>query len=266
MYNIFIFIKKHNAVILFILLELLCFILVMHSLPYQNRKMVGVSNSISGGYHKMTGNWADYLHLKSENEALVEHNAILLQALGCDELAADTIYVDDIFTYIPAHVINNSINKTNNYILIDKGRIDGVEPDMGVICGSGVVGKVLNVTEHYASVMSMLNSYSVISCRFVDNQYVANVVWNNANYRYGLVKDIPSHLIINKDDTLVTSGFSNSFPADIMVGTIEESYDDDNGMFSSAKIKFSTNFSTLRHVYVIKHNYKAEIDSLCITQ
>lgn len=265
MYNLFIFIKKYNAVILFILLEILCFILVVQSLPYQNRKMVSVSNSISGGYHKMTGNWADYLHLKTENEEVVEHNALLLKALGCDELAADTIYLDDIFTYIPAHVINNSIDKINNYILIDKGRIDGIEPDMGVICGSGVVGKVLNVTEHYASVMSMLNSYLVVSSRFVDNQYVANVSWDNQNYLYGQVKDIPSHLIINKGDTLVTSGFSNSFPADIMVGTIEETEDDENTMFSTAKLKFSTNFNTLRHVYVVKHNYKAEIDSLCIT-
>lgn len=114
--------------------------------------------------------------------------------------------------------------------------------------------------------MSLLNSYSVISCRFVDNQYVANVVWDNGNYQYGLVKDIPSHLIIKVGDTLVTSGFSNSFPADIMVGTIEGKKGEENGMFNMAKLKFSTNFSTLRHVYVVKNNYKAEIDSLCITR
>ena len=100
----------------------------------------------------------------------------------------------------------------NNYIVIDKGTVDGIEPDMGVICDNGVVGKVVNVSKHYASVMSMLNSYSIISCRFVDNQYVANVIWDNQNYRYGLVRDIPSHIVIKAGDTLVTSGFSNSFP------------------------------------------------------
>ena len=136
---------------------------------------------------------------------------------------------------------------------------------MGVICDKGVVGKVVNVSKHYASVMSMLNSYSIISCRFVDNQYVANVIWDNQNYRYGLVRDIPSHIVIKAGDTLVTSGFSNSFPADVMVGTIAEKGDDDENMFSTAKLKFSTNFSTLRHVYVVKNNFKSEIDSLCIT-
>ena len=266
MYNLFIFIKKYSAAIVFILLEILCIILVVQSLPYHNRKMVSVSNSISGGIHKTTSNWNDYLHLKSENELLAEQNALLLSRLGCDEVEADTAYYDDRFTYIPAHVVDNSIYETNNYIVIDKGSIDGIEPDMGVICGEGVVGKVLNVSKHYASIMSMLNTKTIVSCRFVDNQYVANVVWDNEYYRYGLVKDIPSHLVINVGDTLVTSGFSNSFPADIMVGTIEENLDDENGMFSTAKLKFSTNFSTLRHVYVVKNNFKAEIDSLCITR
>ena len=265
MYNLFIFIRKYNAVILFILLEVLCFIMIVQSLPYHNRKMANVSNSISGGIHKTTSNWNDYLHLRSENEALVEHNALLLKRLGCEEAEADTAYYDDVFTYIPARVVNNSIYEMNNYIVIDKGSVDGIEPDMGVICGNGVVGKVLNVTQHFASVMSMLNSYSIISCRFIDNQYVANVVWDNGNYRYGLVKDIPSHLIIKVGDTLVTSGFSNSFPADVLVGTIEEKGEDDENMFSTAKLKFSTNFSTLRYVYVVKNNFKSEIDSLCIT-
>ena len=266
MYNLFIFIKKYNAVILFILLEILCFILIVQSLPYQSRKMANVSNSISGGFHKTTSNWNDYLHLKSENEILAQHNALLMSRLSCDKAASDTAYYDDVFTYIPACVVNNSIYEFNNYIVIDKGRVDGIEPDMGVICDDGVVGKVLNVSNHYASVMSMLNSYSVISCRFTDNQYVANVVWDNVNYRYGQVKDIPSHLIINIGDTLVTSGFSNSFPANVMVGTIEENEKNNSEMFSTAKLKFSTNFSTLRYVYVVKNNYKAEIDSLCITR
>ena len=266
MYNLFIFIRKYSAVILFILLETLCFILIVQSLPYHNRKMANMCNRISGSFHKTISNWSNYLHLKGENDALAEQNALLLKRLACDDVEADTVYYDDIFSYIPAHVINNSIYEVNNYLVIDKGMVDGIEPDMGVICSNGVVGKVLNVSEHYASVMSMLNTYSVISCRFVDNKYVANVIWDNGNYRYGQVKDIPSHLIINIGDSLVTSGFSNSFPADIMVGTIEEEMHNDGEMFGTAKLKFSTNFSTLRHVYVVKNNYKAEIDSLCITR
>lgn len=266
MYNLFIFIKKYNAVILFVLLEVLCVIMVVHNLPYHNRKMANVSNSITGGFYKTTSNWNDYLNLKSENELLAEHNAMLRSRLGYEYYENDTVIVDEMFSYVPAHVINNNTSDRNNYIIIDKGRIDGLEPDMGVICDNGVVGKVVNVSTHYASVMSMLNSYSIISCRFADNQYVANVVWDGRDYRFGLVKDIPSHIIINKGDTLLTSGFSNSFPADVMVGTIEDAEDTENSQFNTAKLRFSTNFSTLRFVYVVKNNYRKEIDSLCITR
>ena len=265
MYNLLALIKKYHAAILFVLLEVLCIIMIMHSLPYQNRKMVNVSNNIAGRMHKTTSNWSDYMHLRSQNEMLAQNNAELLTQLANISMTTDSLIINDMYTFIPANVIKNTIYETNNYIVIDKGLTDGLESDMGVIGDNGVVGKVVNVSQHYASVMSLLNTYSVVSCRFVDNQYIANVVWDNLNYRYGMVKDIPSHLNIIKGDTLVTSGFSNLFPPDIMVGTIE-SYDNDaNEMFSKAKLKFSTNFSTLRHVYVVKNNYKSEIDSLCIT-
>lgn len=265
MYNLFAFLKKYSAVILFIVLELLCFIMIVQSQPYHNRKMVNFANSISGGFHEMTSNWSDYLHLKSENEALAEQNALLLNELNSIKGASDTIVYDEKFCYIPAHVIKNTIYEVNNYIVIDKGRADGIEPDMGVICSDGVVGKVLNVSDNYASVMSLLNTNSVTSCRFTDNQHVANIVWDAKNYQYGVAQDIPSHLLIKKGDSLVTSGLSLSFPADIMIATIEEYSNNPNDMFSKAKVKFSTNFSTLRHVYVVKNIYKAEIDSLCIT-
>ena len=265
MYNLLVLIKKYHAAILFVLLELLCFIMILHSLPYQNRKMVSFANNIAGRVHKTTSNWGDYMHLKSQNDLLAQHNALLMNQLENVTITTDSLIINEMYTFMPAHVIKNTIYEANNYILIDKGSNDGIEPDMGVIGDNGVVGKVVNVSTHFASVMSMLNTYSVVSCRFIDNQYIANVVWDNLSYKYGLVKDIPSHLVINKGDTLVTSGYSSMFPPDVMVGTVEEYDYDENEMFSTAKLKFSTNFSTLRHVYVVKNNYKTELDSLCIT-
>lgn len=265
MYNLLVLLKKYSTTILFVLLELLCIILIVNSLPYQNRKMVSVSNRIAGRWYRIVSNCSDYLHLKTQNDMLAEHNAVLMNQLENVSATTDSLIINEMYTFVPAHVIKNTIYETNNYIVIDKGKIDGIEPDMGVICDNGVVGKVVNVSNHFASIMSLLNSYSVVSCRFIDNQYIANVIWDNHNYRYGKVKDIPSHLSINKGDTLVTSGYSSMFPPDIIMGTIEEYDYDENEMFSSAKMKFSTNFSTLRHVYVVKNNYKSEIDSLCVT-
>ena len=199
---------------------------------------------------------------------MVEHNALLMSQLYNGN-SDNSVLIDSSsfeFHFIPAKVIDNSVYNVNNYLLIDKGRKDGIEKDMGVICEKGVVGKVVNVTEHYASVISMLHPYTVVSARFTDNQHIANVTWGNRDYRFGTVNDIPLHLNLEKGDTLVTSGFSNIYPADIMIGTIEEMLESDSKDFNSAKIRFSTNFSTLRHVFVIENLNQAEIDSLTLNQ
>lgn len=263
MYNILVFLKKYNTVLLFLLLEIICILLVLNSLPYHNRKFVSAANCISGGIQSKFTNVTNYFNLKSENEKLIKHNALLLNELEKYSPIFDSVKHDEKFYYIHAEIVSNNLHQTNNYILIDKGRLDGIEVDMGVISDNGVVGKVINVSNHYASVMSLLNSYSIISVRFTDNQNVASVVWNGKNYQYGTVKDIPSHLVINKGDTLVTSGFSNTLPAGILVGTIEENFDN-NSDFKTAKLRFSTDFSTLQNVYVVKNIFKAEIDSLCL--
>ncbi len=270
MYSLLNFLKKYNNILLFLILEVLCIIMLVNNLPYQKRKLTKVGNAISGRFFKSKTNFTNYFSLKEENQLMMEHNAFLMSQLYKANMDTSVLVeessLDIDFNFIPANVINNSVDNVNNYLLIDKGRRNGIKKDMGVICGNGVVGKVVNETEHYASVISMLHPYSVISARFIDNQHIANVTWNNKDYRYGTVNDIPLHLVLEKGDTLVTSGFSNIYPADIMIGTIEEMLDSDSKDFNSAKIRFSTNFSTLRHVFVIENLHQTEIDSLTLNQ
>ena len=251
---------------MFLILEVLCIILMINNLPYQKRKLVSVSNAISGKFFKTKSNFTNYFFLKEENQLMMNHNAALMSSLH--HISKDTSVVIDSnyldYRFVPANVINNSIYNVNNFILIDKGRKDGIEKDMGVICEQGIVGKIANVSDNYSSVISMLHPYSVVSARFTNNQHLANVSWGNKDYRYGTVKDIPLHLDLEKGDSLVTSGFSNIYPADIMIGTIEEMLESNSKDFNTAKIKFSTNFSTLRHVYVIENIHQADIDSLIL--
>ena len=268
MYNLLNFLKKYSNILLFLILEVLCIVMLINNLPYQKRKLTKVGNAISGRFFKSRTNFTNYFSLKEENQLMLKHNALLMSQLY--KVNVDTsVFVDSAsfdFNFIPANVINNSVDNVKNYLLIDKGRKHGIKKDMGVICGEGVVGKIVNVTEHYSSVLSVLHPYSVISARFIDNQHIANVTWDNKDYRFGTVNDIPLHLVLEKGDTLVTSGFSNIYPADIMIGTIEEMFDSGSKDFNSAKICFSTNFSTLRHVFVIENLHQAEIDSLTLNQ
>lgn len=262
MYNLLRFLKKYNNILLFLILEVLCIILLINNLPYQKRKLVSMGNAISGKLFKSKTNFTNYFSLKEENQLMMEHNAMLMSKLYINDTTTEKDSVNSKYRFIPANVINNSIYHVNNFILIDIGRNDGIKKDMGVISSNGIVGKIANVSDNYASVISLLHPYSIVSARFTDNQHIANVSWETTDYRFGTVKDIPLHIIPQKGDTLVTSGFSNIYPADIMIGTIEETINAQSKDFNTAKIRFSTNFSTLRHVYVIENLHQTEIDSL----
>lgn len=247
-------------------MEVLCVFLIVNNLPYQKRKLVSFGNAISGKFFKTKFNLTSYFHLKEENDLMVDHNAMLMSLLYDNNTFNDSSIVIDTnrwdYKFIPANVIDNNIYDVNNYLIIDKGKKDGIRKDMGVVCENGIVGKIANVSNNYASVISMLHSYSVVSARFEDNQHIANVSWGNRDYRFGTLKDIPLHLNPKKGDTIVTSGFSNIYPPDMMIGTIEEMIESHSKDFNTAKIRFSTNFSTLRHVYIIDNLNITEIDSL----
>jgi rod shape-determining protein MreC len=133
---------------------------------------------------------------------------------------------------------------------------------MSVISTDGIVGVVTDVSRHYASIMSLLHSKSVVGVRFKNNQEIASVKWQTNNYHFGIVEDIPTHIVLQKGDTILTSSHSKIFPEDLMVGTVEEFYPTAVDALSKAKIRYATDFSTLRHVYVIKDLHKAETDSL----
>lgn len=246
------------------ILEALCIILLINNLPYQKRRLVSVGNAISGCFFETKSNLSDYFHLKDENILITDYNAFLMSALYKNTTDSSLVIDTNLWDYkfIPANVIDNNIYNVNNYLIIDKGRKDGIRKDMGVVCENGIVGKIANVSNNYSSVISMLHSYSVISARFKDNQHLANVSWGNRDYRFGILKDIPFHIKPKSGDTIVTSGFSNIFPADMMIGTVENMIESDSKDFNTARIRFSTNFSTLRHVYIIDNLDMIEIDSL----
>lgn len=266
MYNLIRFIQKHHFIILFLVLEVLCIVLMTLTLDFHRQKRINTTNNIVGKIYETGTNIGDYFRLGRINRELAEENAMLRRqltvAIDTTESRWEVNGTDTIYEYIPAHVVNNTVNRPNNYILINKGSADGIEKDMGVISSDGIVGIVTDVSTHYASVMSLLHTYSTISVRFKDSEHLANLRWETSNYRYGIIDDIPTHLRLQQGDTVVTSSYSYIFPENLMAGTVMELIESPSGTLNKAKIRFATNFSTLREVYVIRHIHKDEIETL----
>lgn len=168
----------------------------------------------------------------------------------------------DRYRFTIAKVINNSINKPHNYITIDKGELDGIKPEMGVIDQNGVVGIVNVVGKHSARVISLLNNNLRISCRIRKSDQVGSLVWDGVNPQSAVLEELPRHATFHKGDTVVTSGYSTTFPEGVPVGVVVGVMKDYDENFYALRVKLFTDFSTLSTVRVISDLMKPELEEL----
>ena len=157
-----------------------------------------------------------------------------------------------------AHVIKNSLNLVDNYITLDKGSSSGIRSEMGVVDGNGIVGIVYETSPSYSVVISVLNSKSNISCKIIGSDYFGYLKWEHGDSRYAYLKDLPRHAEFNLGDTVVTSGFSTVFPEGIMVGTVDDMSDSNDGLSYLLKIKLATDFGKLSDVRVVARTGQEE--------
>ena len=143
------------------------------------------------------------------------------------------------------------MHRMDNLITIDKGTADGVKRDMGVACGTGVVGIVYMVSAHYAVVLPVLNKHSNISCAIRSRGYFGYLHWNGERSDQAFVDDIPRHAKFKKGDNIVTSGYSAMFPSGILVGKVTKIENSSDGLSYRLQVKLSTDFGKLRDVCVI---------------
>lgn len=255
------FLWKHNFFILFVILELVAFILMTNGRNYQGAVIINTTSEFTGGLNSASDNIKNYFSLKKSNQQLLQENTNLLQNQASSYLISDTgfYYKDSLYRYIGAKVISISTHKRNNYMMLNRGTRHGIKMDMGVISAKGVVGTVIEVSKNYCSVMLILHKDAKISARLKKNNQLVSAVWNDLNYLYGTLENIPAHLQLNYGDTIISSGNSFIFPEGIQIGTIEN-YDNAVGnSLNKATFKFSTDFNSLYYVYIIENLMKAEL-------
>lgn len=276
MRNLLDFLFKYGYWLLFIALESISLLLLFRFNNYQGSIGFTSANRIVGDIHALSAQVSSFFTLKEANESLVQYNLTLetenemLRKVLRNLTTDDSIIVqqleelrqDEVFHTVPANIISNSLNNRDNYLTLNKGAIDGIRPEMGVICGNGLVGIVYMVSEHYSLVISLLNSKSSISCKFKHNDYFGYLKWEEGDSRYAHLEDVPRHALFQQGDTVVTSGHSSVFPRGLMVGTVEEIEDSPDGMSYQLGIRLSTNFASLDNVLVLANRHAEELDRL----
>lgn len=265
MRNLLEFLSKYNHWFVFLLLEIISAVLLFGYNSYQNSVWFSSANALAGNVYAVSAEVQSFFLLNEVNQALTAHNVALQRQVEELEERVMNLSNDSTqkiidkaelfkgFQLISAKVITNSVDKRDNLITLDKGSADGIQPNMGVISGMGVVGIVYMVSEHYSVVLSLLNSQSNISCTIKGKGYLGYLHWNGGSAETAFLDDIPRHAKLRKYDQIITSGYSSIFPQGIVVGRVTNAYNSPDGLSYKLKVRLSTDFSRLRDVFVVNN-------------
>jgi len=278
MSNFITWLKTHLHWFVFLFLEVASMVMLFRFNSYHNSIWVTQANAVAGQVVEWEADYHSYIQLREVNDILTRQNIALqlsnermrqeLDSLLHDSTQTERLMTSRVtdFERIHAHVISNSVKNKDNTIMLDKGSADGVMNEMGVISGTGPVGIVYAVSEHYSLVLPILNSKSNISCRLRGTNYFGSLSWRGGKVLEAYLNDIPHHAKCNVGDQVETSGYSSVFPPGIFVGKVAQIRNSKDGQSYELKVRLSTDISVLRDVCILKNPCKDEIDSLNVGQ
>src|ERR1044071_3278020 len=233
MKNIFIFIRIYFNFLLFLVLQIVSIAFLVKYNKTHEAVYANIANEITGRINDKYNSFQYYFHLKETNRQLQEENTRLKNLLTSnfegpdtarqkiiDSLVRDTSGRVRKFTWLSAKVVSNSISGQQNYLTLHRGSLQGVKKDMAVIGPDGVVGTVVDVSDNYSKVMSLLNKNSKISAMLKKGNVAGSIEWDGEDARYLTLKNIPKSIQVVKGDSVLTSTYSSNFPSHIMVGTV----------------------------------------------
>ena len=263
MHNLLAFLSKYYHWLIFLLLEVVSGVMLFKYNSYQGSAWISSANVVVGKIYEWQSGIEHFFSLSKSSEQLTQRNLFLEQEVGrlrrllaqetkdSTEMERQTAKQLSAFQLIPAKVVANSVDSHDNLITINRGTADGVEADMGVASGTGLVGVVYLAGKHYSVIIPILNKQSRISCAIRGHDYFGYLSWSGGSPVEAYLEDVPRHAIFRKGDWVETSGYSSIFPPGISVGRIMAIYNSTDGLSYRLKIHLSTDFACLRDVYVI---------------
>lgn len=254
----------------------LSFYLLFSYNKYHHTVYSAVANEVTGKISHQVNNIEYYFHLKQTNDSLVKANEALYNKLKenyeipdtAGKIAIDTINVDSLknqkkYLYMQAKVVRNSVSQPNNYIVLHRGSLQGIHADMGVIgTNNAVIGTVMEVSNNYSVVMSLLHEQSNLSARLKRSGETGTVIWDGMDPKILILKDISKTVKVTVGDTVVTSGFSDKFPPGLLVGIVNKIISEKTSSNYVVSIATAANFETIQYSYIIDNLQKDEPQQL----
>jgi rod shape-determining protein MreC len=257
MRNLLNFLARYNNLILFLLLEGIALYLVVTGNDYQNSRIVKSIKIITLGVDRKIANTRAYLNLHDINTNIVRENVTLKNRMeriikreGQLFFSVSDTILQQQYIYTSAEIVNNSTNRQKNFLTLSKGKKQGIDVDMALTGPDGVAGIIVSSSDNFSVAMSLLNLDFRLSVRLKPNGYFGSLSWDGRDYRYAIINEIPQHVVINKGDTVQTTGYSAIFPEGLLVGVVSD-FEKAGGDFYKIKVLLATNFKKLNYVSII---------------
>ncbi len=298
MRNLFLFLFRFRGALVFGLLEVVSLYLFVTNNSYQRAAFFNSANAYAGVVLARRTQVTDYFHLAEQNQQLVAENATLRQQLfpadtsrrEADSVAVlplrtdtlrrarfqrpaarpDTLLLggqalaarDPSYPLIPARVINNMLHNVDNFLTLNVGSASGVHAGQGVVGANGVVGRVKVVSEHYATVTSLLHSKTSVASKIERDGTFGTIRWLGDDPTHAVLDNVLRETRLVKGDRVVTSGYNAVFPEGILIGTIDSFVKEPDKNFWTIRVRLGINFTNLTYVYVVTSRPKAERDTV----
>jgi rod shape-determining protein MreC len=251
-------------------LEFFALSLIYRSESYQRSAIREKAIGIAGGFHQWRNGFNYYFHLRDENEVLKAENARLRNQVLNMQRRYDAYVLPDSaqrnrYSLIPASIIYNTTTSRANTLMIDRGRLDGVESYVGLINKDGVVGVVRDASDHHAIGLSLLNVQLKVNAKVLSSGYAGVVNWDGVSRNAIQLKDIPYHVKVAVGDTIVTNSFSQLFPPDIPIGFVTEAERIPGTNYWEIELEPAVDFKKLGTVYSVRNLFRNEVDTLLNT-
>ena len=271
--NIIVIFQRVFPFLVFILLKATAFYIISRYNDYHNSNMISRSNYLAANINEKVANVTSFINMSVQNEALAMENAKLRQELYRTSALLNAKIDDSILGLYPVQlpnsarvvhgkIVSNTVSQLRNFLIVNKGSTDGIKKDMSVISGKGPVGVVIDVSENFCSIMSILNKDNNVSVRNKSTLNIGQLRWKGGDIMVAELEEIPKHIKLKKGEIIETSGYSSYYPAGLPVGVVEKYSEDSKSNFANIKVRLYNDFTNLRHVYLIENIERPEIRKL----
>lgn len=265
------FIRSVYVVVLFVVLEAVAVSYYAHSTSYTQARLLARSNQVAGGVRGVFVGIRRYFTLGSENRVLLARVAALEERLAQFEEAETAArldsYMADIaeskYRFATAAVVGNTANRTQNLLTLNRGRRDGVVEEMAVLSPDGaMVGYVVDCTERYAVAMSVLNTSFRASGKLAGADYYGSIYWDGVDQHVVILDELSKYADPQPGQEVVTTGFSQYFPADVLIGWVESASLNETRTAYTVRVRLAAEMSRLGEVVLVGNRDLFEIRDL----